>query len=50
MVFLFHILGYFLIFWAVDVNRTVESKIELFSKEWLKMMILVLIGGLLLAK
>lgn len=48
MVFLLHVLGYFLIFWAVDVNRKEESKIEMFSKEWVKMMILVLMGGVLL--
>ncbi len=48
MGFLLHVIGYLLIFMAVDVNRNEESKIQMFSKEWLKVMILVLIAGLLL--
>ena len=48
MELLINFIGYFLIFCAVDVNRGEESKLEMFSKPWLKMMILVLIGGLLL--
>ncbi len=48
MELLINFLGYFLIFCAVDVNRNEESKIEMFSKQWVKMMVLVLIGGLLL--
>ena len=48
MEWIINFIGYFLIFCAVDINRTEESKIVLFSKDWVKVMILVTLGGLLL--
>lgn len=49
MEYLIDFIGYFIILCAVDVNRKEDSKIEIFSKEWVKMGLLVLIGGLLLS-
>ena len=42
--FLMTLLGYLFICWAVFFNRSDDSEIKLFSKEWFIVMILVLIG------
>ena len=42
--FIISLIGFFLIFCAVDVNRTEDSRITLFSRKWFIVIVLVLFG------
>lgn len=43
------LIGYLLIYGAVNVKRNKESEIELFSMEWFIVLILVTVGGVIIS-
>lgn len=48
MMTLIHMIGYFIIFLAIDYKRTEESKIKPWSKDHLLMIFMVLVASLLI--
>jgi hypothetical protein len=43
------IIGYLLIYGAVNVKRNKDSELELFSLEWFIVLILVTVGGVIIS-
>lgn len=48
MEFILHILGYFIIFFAIDYKRGPESKIEPFSKDYFIVLLMVFVAVIML--
>lgn len=48
--FFLQLLGYILIWWAITMGRKEDSKIELFSGQWIIQILLVAIGVSIIVK
>lgn len=48
MEFIIQTIGFCLLFWAVDIGRTPECRIGMFSRNWFKTFMLILVGVLLI--
>ncbi len=48
MDFIISLVGYFLIFMAIDINRPIEYDIKMWSKDYFLMLFLVFVGTLLI--
>lgn len=48
--FFIQLIGYILIWWAITIGRKEDSKVELFTSQWVLQILLVAIGVSIIVK